>query len=261
MRFGAGVDDLRQSPRDAIDALRRAGFRHIELSATGPLSPRHLAATGWRHFSRYLASNGVELTALGVTAPHLSIDEQAEAASAGIELAGRIGADVVAVSLAHLGVHGGDRPADESKDVLAALERLVERADLTGRLLVLEPGPLDASATRELIRRLGHPSVRALIDPGRLVAHGEDARRALLTLADHVGLARARDAQPGTLEHLGRETPLGEGTVDFDEYLALLRDFGYHRPTIIRRGGSDRPLAEMVDAKERLERAARRIGV
>lgn len=255
VRFGAGADDLRAAPRDAIDALRQAGFTHVELSAVGPLAAKHLTGTGRRHFTKYLSGKGIELTALGVTVPRLRIDEQAEAASAAIEMAADVNADIVTVSLAHLGVHGGELGAE----TIAALERFVDRADVTGRTLVLEAGPLDAPATRELIRRLGHPSVRAVVDPGRFVARGEDARQALLALADHVGLARARDALPGTLEHAGRETPAGDGAVDFDEYLQLLQDFGYHRPTIIRRGGSDRPLADIVAARDRLERSAARI--
>jgi sugar phosphate isomerase/epimerase len=255
LRFGAGADDLRLPPRDAVEALRRAGFRHIELNAAGDLAPRELTATGRRHLSRFLRATGVTLTALGVTAPHRSVEEQIDAATAGIEMAGELGADVAAVSLSHLGVRGDAL----STDVLSTLECLVDRADLTGRVLVLEPGPLDSAATVALIHRLGHPSVRALVDPGRLVADGRNARDALLKLADHVGLARVRDALPGTPQHAGRETPLGEGAVDFDEYLALLRDFGYRRPTLIRRGESDRPLADLIAARDLLARAASRI--
>lgn len=254
-QFGAGPDDLRIPPREAIETLRRAGFRHVELTASGDLAPRELTATGRRHLSRFLSTTGVQLTALAVTAAHRSIEAQLDAATAGIDMAGELGADVVAVSLSHLGVRG----EAVTSDVHALLERLVDRADLTGRVLVLEPGPLDPAATVALIRRLGHPSVRALVDPGRLLADGRDAREALLKLADHVGLARARDALPGTPQHAGRETPLGEGAVDFDEYLAMLRDFGYRRPTLIRRAESDRPLADLIAAREFLTRTASRI--
>ncbi|MEP0844474.1 MAG: hypothetical protein HRF43_17380, partial [Phycisphaerae bacterium] len=51
----------------------------------------------------------------------------------------------------------------------------------------------------------------------------------------------------------GRETPIGQGQIDFARYLALLDQAGFRSAPFIRRTGSDRPLDEIAEAKRRIE--------
>jgi len=258
MIFGAGADDLRLPVKEALAAIARLGLRDVEADARGDISPAQLTRTGRRHLSRYLADLGLRLVALGGTAPGASLDQQVDHAGRTLEMARELGVEVVSVSLADLGVRPADPAAGVGEDIMAALRQMADRADLTARTLAVETAGVVPQVLRRLIQEVSCDRVRACIDPAELIGSGQNLKT-LYQLADFVGLARVRDALAGRPSAPGREVPLGEGQVDLREYFMSLRDFGYRRPTLIRRRHSERPLPELLAAKKRLEELARQI--
>jgi sugar phosphate isomerase/epimerase len=51
---------------------------------------------------------------------------------------------------------------------------------------------------------------------------------------------------------------VGQGQIDFAEYLAMLDQAGYRGTAFIRRTDAERPLDEVAEAKRRIERLIRR---
>lgn len=254
-RLGAALGDLRCPARDGLRALSACGFGSVELSARGELSPEMLDRTGRRDLRRFLDQLGLKAAALEATATNMPADAQVDHAARAVEMAVDLDIDVVTVALADLGATAAGL-TDEGQ---AALERIVDRVDVTGRWLAVGAPQMKPDALHALIVALHHPRVRALVDTGGWTRRGVDARQGLLTLADHVELVRLRDAEAGDDDQLGAETPIGEGDVDFPEVLRLLRDLGYRRPAIVRRWGAPQPAEEFAAARTYLQDVLDRI--
>lgn len=81
-------------------------------------------------------------------------------------------------------------------------------------------------------------------------------RNALEIYGQHLKAVNAKDGLfPTDTMNLGRETPLGEGKVDFPRFLRRLKELGYTAPIIIEREISGpQLLPDLRQAKAYLER-------
>jgi len=82
------------------------------------------------------------------------------------------------------------------------------------------------------------------LDPANLVMHGFDHLRSARDLAKYIVHAHAKDGKRGG------EVPLGDGDVNFPEYLALMKQLGFDGfHTNEREVGAD-PLADITKAAD-----------
>ena len=258
---GVGVV-LSSFGRPAKDALRSAAdlaFRRVEMPAVdGDMDPARLSDSGRRHLSHYVAGLGLELSALGADlggarfADQATLDQRLDKTRRVMELADRLGVPVVTT---HLGSF--DPNTLHESHLLEAVRWLAEMADRIGTRLAFETGGVDPQATANLLKEVDCPLLGVCYDPGSLLIDGFDSLAGIEPLADRLILARASDALAGTSQRAGRETAIGQGQLDLAAYLADLGQAGYDRSPFIRRTEAEHPLAELADAKARIERILR----
>jgi sugar phosphate isomerase/epimerase len=117
-------------------------------------------------------------------------------------------------------------------DMRASVAGAVALAEAAGVVLAVEPEPGNvvghARAARALLDQIGSPALRIVLDAANLLPPDRlaDQRRVLekafeLLWADLV-LAHAKDVSPD-----GTVVPAGQGSVDYDAYLELLRAAGF----------------------------------
>ncbi len=158
------------------------------------------------------------------------LEEAAPAAAA-------LGVDMVSA-------HAGFIPADGDDPAFTTLADRVEQiASLFaehGLTLLLETGQ-ESAETLELfldrLHRRGRINIAVNFDPANMLLYGTgDPHAALERLLPHVRQVHIKDAtpaaQPGTW---GRETPIGQGGVDWSAFFELLMRGGYDGPLIIER--------------------------
>ena len=181
------------------------------------------------------------------------------ASKAVADLAIRLGTKVVTT---HIGVVPADENCDRYKIAQAACNELAEYAHKNGAFFAIETGPEPAERLKKFLDSLSSRGVAVNLDPANLVmVTDDDPVKAVYTLKDYIVHTHAKDGimlkktdpqiiydffADGGIEDLNlalyfKETPLGEGKVDFDAYLKALDDIGYTGfLTVEREAGADR---------------------
>jgi len=100
-----------------------------------------------------------------------------------------------------------------------------------------ETGQETPVALRRLIERSGLDNLGVNLDTANLILYGKaNPVDALDVIGEFVRDTHIKDGKyPTDGEHLGRETPLGEGKVDFAAFVAKLKSLGYTGPLTIER--------------------------
>ncbi len=276
-RFPIGImaDWLRLPFAESIAKSRELGAQGVQLYAVeGEMAPENQTAATIAEKRRILNDNGIEISALcGDLGGHgFAIAEEnpfkIERSKRIVDLALELGGNVVTT---HIGVVPHDSNCDRYKVMQAACNELAEYAHKNGAWFAIETGPEPADRLRTFLDGLGCKGVGVNLDPANLVmVTDDDPVAAVHTLAPYIVHTHAKDgvmlkktdpqviydffAEGGIgdlrLEEYFLETPLGQGKVDFDAYLAALKEIGYTGYlTIEREVGAD-PTADIQLAVE-----------
>jgi sugar phosphate isomerase/epimerase len=256
--LGAAVDDFRLRPKEALRRASELGLRVVELSTTSPdLDLETLMSSGRRHLARYLDGLGLRLGALaadfrglGLSSP-ATVDERVARTCRVLELAADMRTPVVTAAVSALTHPDTGEP---SPTVVEALEQIGDRADALGLVFAMRPDCDDGRRLRDLLGRIGCPSIGIGLDPGALVMHGINPLSLIQEVPQHIVLMHARDATVGFSGQPGHETRLSEGAVDLIGLLGRLESVEYGGPYIIRRTDSQRPVEDIQAARDTLLR-------
>lgn len=254
MAVGIVLDSFGQPVKDSLQSAARLAFHEVELPAAGEVDPATLSRTGRRHLMHYVNGLGLRLSALGGASGGGGFDDggrieqRLDQTRRVVEMAAELKVPVVTTHLGRV-----DDAAIQRGLVVEAVRELADLADRTGTFVALETSAADPQALGRLLRDIDAPGVGACYDPAGLLIDGFDPFSGFESLADRIRSARIRDAVPGHGRRPGRETPIGQGQIDFAQYLALLDQAGFRSAPFIRRTGSDRPLDEIAEAKRRIE--------
>lgn len=162
------------------------------------------------------------------------------------------------------GLHLGFVPHDATDPEFAALiETTREACDYAaqkGIYIHLETGQEPADVLLEFLEAVDRPNLFVNFDPANMILYGcGEPIPALKKLGRYVRSVHCKDAnwsnRPG--ETWGEEMPLGEGEVNFAEYLKTLDAIGYTGPLTIEREipqEPDRQKAEIGQAVALLDR-------
>jgi sugar phosphate isomerase/epimerase len=147
----------------------------------------------------------------------------------------RLGVGVVAL---HLGFVPHDRASALYRDIVAATRELCDHCQSLSQCLHLETGQEPADALLLFLADVRRDNLRVNFDPANMILYGVgEPIAALEQLGRHVGSVHCKDAlwsdRPG--ETWGVETPLGEGAVGMERFLATLKSIGYIGPLTIER--------------------------
>jgi L-ribulose-5-phosphate 3-epimerase len=264
-QIGVMVDSFRLGLHQGIERAKHVGASGIQIYAVqGEMAPENLDSAKRRTILDFIITNGMLVSALcgdlgghGFTRAEENA-EKIEKSKRIMDLAKDLECNVVTT---HIGVIPSDSRHSRWHIMQEACEELGEYADNVGAYFAIETGPENAAVLKNFLDSLHSNGVKVNLDPANLVmVTGDDPVKAVTILKDYIVHTHAKDgiilkrtdpeiiynyfAEGGItdlhLEDYFRETPLGEGQVDFDKYLAALKAIGYEGfLTIEREVGAD----------------------
>ncbi len=153
-----------------------------------------------------------------------------------IDLAAELGVSGFAC---HIGFIPEDPSAPDRIAVRDTVRRICDYTAERRMTFALETGQETAHELEAFIEDVGRDNLRINFDPANLVLYGTgDPIDALRILGPRVVSVHVKDGlwpapdKPGSL---GTETPLGEGCVGIDRFVATLKAIGYKGPLTIER--------------------------
>ena len=250
-KIGILADSLRLEMNAAIAKAVELGAEGIQIYAvSGDMAPWNMTAVRRRELLDRVRGSGLVVSALcgdlggyGFTCEQDN-PRRIEISKQIMDLAKDLNCNVVTT---HIGVVPQD-PAHHRRAIMQhACEAIGEYADSVGAYFAIETGPETSLILRGFLDSLRCRGVRVNLDPANLVmSTGDDPAQAVSNLGDYIVHTHAKDGRLLKLGDLERiyhtygvpgepldeseycvETPLGEGQVDFDRYLAALRGIGY----------------------------------
>lgn len=269
MKIGVITDCFKLSLREGIKLAGKLGFDGIQVYATtGEFSPQTLTAAQKEEYKTLLKENHLEICALcgdmGGYGFQIAADnpERIEKTKKIIDLAVEFGVKVITT---HIGVIPEDKKHPRYQIMLDALRECGRYAAERGIVLAIETGPEKASTLLQFLQDTDG-GVGVNLDPANFVmVTDQDPVEAVKLLGKYIVHTHAKDGimlkktdpeiiydsfAQGGIEALNvadffLETPLGEGKVDFKNYINALREIGYDGYLTIERETGKDPIADI----------------
>lgn len=281
-KIGVIVDSFRVGVREGLVKAKNIGAEGVQIYAVhGEFSPEELTAAARKEYKSYIESLGLNISALvGDLGGHGFQDRAANAAKIEkskriLDLAVELGTNVVTT---HIGLVPDDRESAIYSAMHDACEELSAYATSLGAYFAIETGPETAAHLKSFLDGLGSKGVSVNFDPANMVmVTGDDPVQGVYTLKDYIVHTHAKDGvrlrecdprevygslgyEPldhNNIANMGEaflEVPLGEGGVDWDNYLKALVDIGYTGYLTIEREVGDNPEADISKAIQFLKK-------
>lgn len=269
MKIGVIPDSFRLPVREGIKKAAEIKVDGIQpYVAGGELDPKNLTQTGREDLKGFVEGLGLVFSALvGDFGGHgfadsSDIDWRVGRTKEAIDLAVDLGVNVVTT---HIGVVPEDENDIAWKTMVQSLPEVGSYAYEKGVFLATETGPELAELLKKLLDTVDNPGIKANYDPANLVmVAGDDPVKGVYTLRDYIVHTHAKDGikldQPDEKGRKWLEMPLGEGGVDFPEYLKAMKEIGYTGFFTIEREVGDNPVADIINARDFLKKLAADIG-
>ena len=273
MKIGVITDCFKKTHFEGIQNAVSLGLQGVQIYATtGEFSPQTLTAEKKCEYKKLLKDNGLVVSALCGDVGGFGF-ERAEDNPARIQitkeivdLAVEFGTSVVTT---HIGVIPDDKNEPRYKVMLDALTECGLYAKEKGVTLAIETGPEKARTLLAFLKDT-KGGVGVNLDPANFtMVTGQDAVEAVYLLKDYIVHTHAKDGimldpnqDPTEVYHafaVGgvdalnacegfQEVPLGEGQVDWANYLNALKEIGYDGFLTIERECGDNPIADIEKA-------------
>ena len=263
--IGVLMEGFRMDVPNALKKAKEVGAQGVQVYASrGELAPDVLVGAKRKEFLDMVVSNGLTISALcgdlGHGFGHKELNPMLiEKSKRIMDMAKELNTDIVTT---HIGVVPNDPNHERYKIMQEACFELCRYADNIGSHFAIETGPEIATTLKTFLDALGSTGVAVNLDPANLVmVTGDDPVQAVYTLKDYIVHTHAKDGRKlkecnpeviyGVIEdeiQLGTsfiEVPLGEGQVDFPNYLKALNDIGYKGFLTIEREVGDNPAADI----------------
>ena len=278
MKIGVITDCFKKTHAEGIERAAELGLAGVQIYATtGSFSPETLTESDKTEYKKLLAKRGLTVSALcgdmGGYGFEIAEDNpmRIEKTKRIVDLAKEFGTSVVTT---HIGVIPEDKSEERYKVMLEALTECGLYAKERGVTLAIETGPEKAKTLLAFLMDT-KGGVGVNLDPANFtMVTGQDAVEAVYMLRDYIVHTHAKDGimldknqSPTEVYHafaVGgvdalnacqgfREVPLGEGEVDWDKYLAALREIGFDGFLTIERECGDDPSADIALAVDFLK--------
>ena len=138
-----------------------------------------------------------------------------------------------------------------------AVRTVAEHLAANGQNLLFETGQETPVTMMRCFEKVGRDNLRVNLDTANLILYGKaNPVDALEVFGKYVANLHAKDGLYPTNGHdLGKETPIGQGKVDFPALVRKLYDLDYHGyMTIEREIDGDQQIADIREAKIYLEK-------
>lgn len=264
--IGVLIDSFKLEIHEAIQEAAKMGAKGFQMySTTGENSPENLVGQKRKDLLNYVKDQGMVFSAICGDLGQGFMNKEKnpmliEKSKRIMELAKDLETDVVTT---HIGVVPADRNHDRYKIMQEACFELAQYADSMGAHFAIETGPEKAEVLKMFLDDLGSTGVAVNLDPANLVmVTKDDPVAAVHTLKKYIVHTHAKDGinlklrNPdevyGVIKHdewdnepAFREVPLGQGSVDFPNYLKALDEIGYKGFLTIERECGDDPAADI----------------
>lgn len=284
MKIGVVLDCFKKSIPESIDAAAKLELDAVQIYATGgAFSPEALSDEDIANYQTLLAQKGLVISALcgdvGGFGFEVEADnpERIEKTKRIIDLAEKVGTKVITT---HIGVIPFDKTHPRYGVMLTALTECGLYAMEKGITLAIETGPENAATLLAFLQDT-KGGVGVNLDPANFtMVTAQDPVEAVYILRDYIVHTHAKDGvmldpdlDPTEVYHafaIGgvdalnackgfQELPLGEGKVDWDAYLAALKEIGFDGYLAIERETGDDPAADICLATNFLKQKLRNI--
>lgn len=273
MKLGVITDCFKKPLEECIVLAAKNGFDGVQIYATsGEFSPETLTEEKKAEIKKLLKENNLEVSALcgdmGGYGFEIEKDnaERVEKTKRIIDLAVEFGAKAVTT---HIGVIPSDKTEPRYGVMLNALTAAGLYAKEKGVTLAIETGPEFAKTLLAFLKDT-KGGVGVNLDPANFVmVTGQDPVQAVELLKDYIvhthakdGVKISDDMTPTEVYHafaVGgvdalnacegfKELPLGQGDVQWDEYLKALKEIGYDGFLTIERGCGENQREDITSA-------------
>lgn len=273
-KIGVIIDSFKLGTKEGIMKAKEVGASGIQVYATrGAMAPENLTIAQRKELLDMVTSNGLVISALcgdlgsGFTERE-SNGIKIEKSKRIMDLAKDLDTNIITT---HIGVVPEDSKHPRWSVLQEACEALGEYGDKVGAYFAIETGPETSAVLKRFLDSLTSKGVRVNLDPANLVmVTGDDPVQAVFNLKDYIVHTHAKDGimlrreNPEIIygmiesaiqsEAAFREVPLGEGSVDFYEYLKALDSIGYNGFLTIEREVGDDPEKDIRTAVEFLNK-------
>ena len=263
--IGVLMDSFKTDIPNALKKAASVGATGIQVYSTyGELAPENLTPQKRKEFLDMVKSNGLTISALCGDLGHGFGDAQKnpeliERSKRILDLAKDLETNIVTT---HIGVVPADPSHPRYGIMQEACQKLADYADSVDAHFAIETGPEIATTLKTFLDGLHSTGVAVNLDPANFVmVTGDDPVKAVYTLKDYIVHTHAKDGRRlfekdpeivyGLIEEEIQkaesfiELPLGEGDVDFQNYLKALNDIGYEGYLTIEREVGDDPEADI----------------
>ena len=267
MKIGVIPDSFRLPIKEAIKKAAELEIEGIQPYAThGELDPKNMSKTARDDFKHFVSSLGLTISALvgdfgghGFADPK-SVEWRVERTKEVIDLAVDLGVNVVTT---HIGVVPEDDIA--WKTMVESLPEVGTYAYDRGVFLATETGPEPAELLKKLLDFIGNPGLKVNYDPANLVmVAGDDPVKGVYTLKDYIVHTHAKDGIKLPDENgqkRWQELPLGEGGVDWPNYLKAMKEIGYDGFFTIEREVGEDPAKDIAHARDFLRKLSAQLNI
>ncbi len=250
--------------RDTLDEIRALGVRCGQMGIPGGMRLTPATAQAWKSdleivtvFAAYEGEDYADIPTVQRTVgfiPAATRETRERRTYEVSDFAAALGVHSIAC---HIGFVPEDTADPDYIAVRALVRRVCDYAAKHGQSFALETGQEAAPVLRRFIDDAGRPNLRINFDPANMILYGSgDPIEALRLLGPLVASVHCKDGDwppPGVPGALGRERPLGEGSVGMARYVRTLAEIGFRGPLNVER--------ETEDQQERLRDMARGIAL
>ncbi|WP_136605820.1 sugar phosphate isomerase/epimerase family protein [Paenibacillus dokdonensis] len=283
-KIGVIVDSFRVGVREGLQRAKKVGADGVQIYAvSGEMDPANLSGAQRKELKEYIASLGLEISALvgdlgGYGFQDKSVNVgKIEKSKRILDLAVELGTPVVTT---HIGIVPEDTNSEIYQTMHDACEELASYATSMNAFFAIETGPEPSARLKQFLDGLGSKGVSVNFDPANMVmVTGDDPAQGVYNLKDYIVHTHAKDGLrlrevpahyiyeslgyeapanenntfvPGEGEYF-REVPLGEGGVNWTQYLNALKDIGYKGYLTIEREVGEDPEADISKAVQFLK--------
>ncbi len=257
--IGVIVDSFRLPIEEAVKKAAEIGATGLQVYAIdGELAPENMTDEKIAAFNKLVADNGLEVSALVGDIGGFAIVEKNEAniekSKRIMDLALKLNCNVVTT---HIGVIPSDPTDPMYKVYQDVCNELGAYGDEIGAHFAIETGPETSETLFNFLESLDSKGVGVNFDPANLImVLNDDPVAGVYLLKDYIYHTHAKDGiqikpvDPHAVYHGGtnlemddyfKEVPLGQGSVDWPNYLKALEDIGYRGFLTIERETGDTP--------------------
>ncbi len=237
--------------RDHLAEIKSLGVRCGQLGIPGSMDLTTTAAADWRAaleeqdftlvtvFAAYNGESYADIPTVERTVgfiPHASREEREHRTYQVSDFAAALEVKSIAC---HVGFVPHDTAHPDYIAVRALVQRIADHAAQHGQTFALETGQEPAQVLLHFLKDCDRPNLGINFDPANMILYGTgDPIEALGVLGPHLLSVHCKDGDwpdknvPGAL---GTETPLGQGAVGMERFIAKLKEVGFTGPLNIER--------------------------